>query len=328
MNLLITGATGFVGRNLLLQTLESGRYEKIFACVRDPGKLARQLNDAAIDADNVVALPWGERIPAGLQVDHAVHCAGVLFARNRDAYFSVNVDQSMNLISSLPASTRLIVLSSQSAGGPTPPNRDERTMDDPDRPLTWYGLSKVAMEKAVSAARPTAIILRPPMILGPRDQATLPLFQMAAGKIRPKPGLKTKWYSWIAVEDLARDILELLAVEQWDAGPSLTMYAASPEPISDRELVACAATQMGASGIDLPLPHPLLRAVSWLVDAVPALRAATPSLTRDRVKEIFPDRWIVDAGQFRQVVSGGAYQSLDETMKKTHAWYQRCGLLK
>ncbi len=328
MNLLITGATGFVGRNLLLRALESGRYKKIFACVRDPEKLACQLSDEAVDTDTVVALPWGERIPAGLVVDHAVHCAGVLFARDRDSYFSVNVDQSMRVISSLPSSVRLIVLSSQSAGGPTPANRDARTMDDPDHPLTWYGLSKVAMEEAVNETRPTAIILRPPMILGPRDQATLPLFQMAAGKIRPKPGLKTKWYSWIAVEDLVRDLLELLAVEQWDAISPRTMYAASPAPVSDRELVECAATQMGGSGLDLPLPHPLLRAVSWLVDAVPALRAATPSLTRDRVKEIFPDRWVVDAELFRAIVGDGAYATLDDTMKKTHAWYRRCGLLK
>ena len=71
------------------------------------------------------------------------------------------------------------------------------------------------MERAIRdefSNRPISI-LRPPMILGPRDTATLPLFRMARGAIRIKPGLRTKSYSFIAVEDLVAAIFLALESE-------------------------------------------------------------------------------------------------------------------
>lgn len=329
MNLFITGATGFVGRNLLLKALADGVYSSIIASVRNPEKLKQQLDQEGVNQKNVIAIPWGEALPVGLHVDHAVHCAGVLFARDRDAYFSVNVEQSMRVIQSLPPDAKVLALSSQSAGGPTPNTRDFRTMDDVDMPLTWYGESKLAMEQKLKAERPGSIIIRPPMILGARDQATLPLFKMAAGLIRPKPGLREKSYSWIAVRDLVRDIFSLLRdVSDWQSVTPRTMYASAPQSISDRDLVRTAALLMKSRGIDLPLPHPLLGLVAQLVDAVPTLRENTPSLTRDRVKEIFADRWVVDAEPFRNLAGQHAYASLHETLAETLDWYRKCGQLR
>ncbi|MFY8216498.1 MAG: NAD-dependent epimerase/dehydratase family protein [Chthoniobacterales bacterium] len=328
MKLLITGATGFVGRNLLIQALAGGQYESVIACVRNPTKLNDQLRSEGIDFAKVKMIPWGESLGAQLQIDHAIHCAGVLFARDRDAYFSVNVDETMRVIRSLPAATRLVVLSSQSAGGPTPAGQSERSMSDEDAPLTWYGESKVALERAVMDCRPDALIIRPPMILGPRDQATLPLFKMAAGVLRPKPGIKVKTYSWIAVEDLVRDLLALINAPDWTSHTSRTMYAAAPDTISDVSLVQAAASLLGANGFDLPLPHPVLGLVARVVDAIPALRDGVPTLTRDRVREVFADRWVVDAGRYRTLAGANPYCPLRETMARTLAWYRSTGQIQ
>jgi len=325
MNLLITGATGFVGRNLLIQALAGDQFESVMACVRNPTKLHEQLRSEGIDSAKVEVIAWGEPLCPESQIDHAIHCAGVLFARDRDAYFSVNVNDTMRLIRSLPEATRLIVLSSQSAGGPTPVGQSQRSMSDNDAPLTWYGESKVALERAVMDCRPDALIIRPPMILGPRDSATLPLFKLAAGLLRPKPGIKVKTYSWIAVEDLVRDLLALLNGPDWSTNPSRTMYAASPDTISDVMLVQVAASLLGAKGFDLPLPHPILGFVARVVDAIPALRDGVPTLTRDRVREVFADRWVVDAAPYRALAAGNSYFSLRETMAHTLAWYRSTG---
>ncbi len=322
MRLFLTGATGFVGLNLLLEALRGGHYGEIVACVRDPQKLARQLAAEGI-SEPLRALRvtrWGEPPPDG--VDHAVHCAGVLFARDRDAYFRVNVEEALALLTGLPARARLLVLSSQSAGGPTPAGKDVRTAADPDAPITWYGESKLAMERRLAIERPGAHIWRPPMILGPRDRATLPLFQMAAGALRIKPGLRVKTYSWIAVGDLVRAILPALE----DPAPA-PLAVCAPETISDSQLIQTAAAVMGRAGRTVPLPHLLMRGVSAAVDAVPALRDAAPSLTRDRVREIFPDRWVVDGGEFRARFAPGPFATLHDTLAETHAWYVRAGLL-
>lgn len=328
MNLLITGATGFVGRNLMLHALRDARCESVIACVRNPKKLKDQLCAEGVHDAKVRMVPWGEPLAREVPVDHAVHAAGVLFARDRQAYFSVNVDESMRLIQSLPMTARLVVLSSQSAGGPTPSGQSQRSITDTDAPLTWYGESKLAMEQRLREVRPDALVVRPPMILGPRDQATLPLFKMAGGVLRPKPGIKDKSYSWISVNDLVRDLFDIIQLPDWAIWSVRTMYAASPDSITDRDLVRVAAELMQARGVDLPLPHPVLAVFARLVDAIPALRDATPSLTRDRVKEIFADRWVVDASDFRQLAGSRKYQSLRETMDETLRWYQHAGQIR
>lgn len=328
MNLLITGATGFVGRNLLLHALALGTYQSIIACVRNPEKLRRQLQDENVDPAKVACIPWRAPIPEDVRIDHALHCAGVLFARNRADYFTVNVDESMQVLRSLPSSVRLLALSSQSAGGPTPAGQTARTIQDPDAPLTWYGESKIAMEHELLKSYPQAMIIRPPMILGPKDQATLPLFKMAAGWLRPKPGLREKQYSWVDVGDLSRDLLSILSAPAWNTHPHRTMYAAAPDVISDRELLGAAIDLMQAPGITVPLPHGLLGLAARVVDAIPALREATPSLTRDRVKEIFPNRWVVDASEFRTLAGKRSYRPLHETMDSTFEWYRRTGQIR
>jgi nucleoside-diphosphate-sugar epimerase len=65
---------------------------------------------------------------------------------------------------------------------------------DADAPITLYGESKLALERAIRAnnADLPLTILRPPMVLGARDNATLPLFKMASGFLRVKPGLRKK----------------------------------------------------------------------------------------------------------------------------------------
>jgi nucleoside-diphosphate-sugar epimerase len=321
MRLFLTGATGFVGLNLLLEALRSGRYAEIVAPVRDPDKLRRRLAAEGFQTiQNLRITAWNDPIPT--EVDHAVHCAGVLFARDRDAYFRVNVEDTLRLLGSLPARARIVALSSQAAAGPTPAGREIRTTTDPDTPITWYGESKLAMEKALRTARPGALILRPPMILGPRDSATLPIFRMASGFLRIKPGSSPKTYSWIAVGDLVRAILAALE----DDAPGC-LAACSPEPLTDLDLIETAGQVMNRQGHTLRVPHLFIRGVCTLVDAVPALRDAVPSLTRDRAREIFAARWVIDGSEFRSRYLPGPFATLRETLDETYSSYLQAGLL-
>jgi nucleoside-diphosphate-sugar epimerase len=325
MHLFLTGATGFVGLNLLIEALRSGRYVEIVTPVRDPDKLKRRLaEEGFVEPPAQLRITgWTESVPE--EIDHVVHCAGTLFARERSAYFRVNVDDTLRLLSALPSSARILALSSLSAGGPTPPGRQMRTPADPDTPITWYGESKLAMEAGLHTARPDAQIWRPPMILGPRDRATLPLFQMAAAPLRIKPGLHAKSYSWIAVGDLVKAILGALSAPSWFPSPPLSVCA--PDTITDLELIEAAAKVMGRRGHSIPMPHLFMRGISAVVDAIPALRTAAPSLTRDRAREIFPNRWVVDGAEFRSRFAPGPFATLSETLAETHAWYLHSGQL-
>lgn len=322
MRLFLTGATGFVGLNLLLEALADSRYAEIVAAVRDPAKLRGQLaHEKIADLSRLRIVGWNDPVPGN--VDHAIHCAGVLFARRREDYFRVNVDDTIRILGALPHSAAIVVLSSQAAGGPTPPGREMRTASDPDAPITWYGQSKQAMEAAVRALRPDALMVRPPMILGPRDRATLPLFRMAAGALRIKPGRAPKTYSWIAVDDLVRGLFAGLG-----AAAAHAVAACAPESITDLELIATAAEVVGGRGRTIAAPHLLVRGLSAIVDAVPSLREATPSLSRDRARDIFADRWVIDGSEFRSRFAPGPFASLRDTLAATAAWYAGAGLLE
>ena len=319
-SLLVTGATGFVGRNIVLRARGEG--VRVLAPARNPKKLAACLAEDGIPATAVAALgtepeTWGAVAPT-----HAVLGAGVLFARDRNAYFGVNVDWTLRVLRALPENCRVVILSSQSAGGPTPRGRAARSESDPDSPLTWYGESKLAMEAAVLeefSGRPITL-LRPPMILGARDSATLPLFKMARGMLRTKPGLKEKWFSYLGVGDVVDAVFAAFGCG--GAGP---FYIGSEQPISDLDLIASAARASGGRGLTVPVPLPLVQILSALVDAVPALRESTPSLTRDRAKEIWPDRWIVDSSAFRAAAGWTPSITLDDALDDAFGHYRKTG---
>jgi nucleoside-diphosphate-sugar epimerase len=323
MSLFLTGATGFLGRNILLRALSEGK--EVLTAVRNADKLLQQLRFEQKDPQKIHLLPalpgrWPRISP---------HCAilggGVLFERNRSDYFSTNVDWTLATLRALPPDCRTVVISSQSAGGPTPDGKAARSEEDPDAPITWYGESKLAMERAIRREFPNRAIsiLRPPMILGPRDTATLPLFRMARGAIRIKPGLRPKSYSFIAVEDLVTAIFLSLESEPCPQAS----YVASAQSMTDWQLIAAAAAACHARGVTVPVPHLIVRMLSALVDKIPRLRTGAPSLTRDRAREIWPDRWVVDGSKFSRRTGWRASINLSEALQAAQSYYVREGKL-
>ncbi len=323
MSILLTGATGFLGRNVLLRARSEGR--EVYAPVRNPDKLGQQLRFEKQDAQGLHVL---SAVPAQwpkISPEYAILTAGVLFERTRSGYFCTNVDWTLATLRALPEQCRTVVISSQSAGGPTPQAKASRTEADSDAPVTWYGESKLAMEESIRSEFPNRpiTILRPPMILGARDSATLPLFRMARGRVRIKPGLRSKTYSFIAVEDLVTAIFLALKSEPI----AQSCYVASTHPMSDWQLIASAAAACGARGMTLPVPQLLVQMLSRVVDASPALRAQTPSLTRDRAREIWPDRWVVDGSKFEELTGFRAKTDLSDALRAAHDYYVREGRL-
>lgn len=329
MRILVTGATGFIGRTLVLRALRDDQVVEVVAPVRSPDKLREQLaregatGTRKLRVIKASAPRWelGELGP----VDRVVHCAGVLFGRTRDEYFRVNVDGTLDLLRQLSGSPRTIVLSSQSAGGPTPEGHHAKTLEHPDRPLSWYGESKLHMERAVREAGHRGIFfLRAPMVLGPGDQATLPLFRMVRGKIWTKPGLKPKNFSWISSDDLAG------AIDAWFARGSDHLpvaHVTSPGTITDADLMLTAGKVSGRRGALVPVPQFFLRPVAVASKFIPSIGEKVPSLTPDRAREIWPNRWVIDPEPFHSATGWRGRATLEDTLARTLAWFQREGLV-
>ena len=330
MRLLLTGSTGFVGRNFLLGALASGRYDKIYLPVRSLTKFRAQMKQddlaphPALHPFESSAENWN--LGDAAQAEHVVHGAGVIFARTWPEYSDTNVQGTVRLFEALKKPQKVVVLSSLAAAGPnaTALARVER---DTSAPVTWYGKSKLEMERVLAErfSHVPYLLLRPPMIFGPRDHATLPLFKMVRKPVHFKAGFTRKYYSVLSVEDLAEAIG--MALEKPWAGNGRVYYVAHPDSITDRQLLQDAASVCGRPSRILSVPQPLLKLASRLIDTIPTWRTTIPSLSVDRAKEIWPNRWVVSATAFERDFGWGARVPFKESLDRTRAWYLRTGQL-
>lgn len=329
MRLLITGATGFIGRTLVLRALRDHGVGEVVAPVRSPEKLRMQLAREGVGGEGKLRVIKAEAPHWDLHgigaMDRVIHCAGILFGRSRDEYFRINVGGTLELLRQLSGEPPTIVLSSQSAGGPTPDGHCTKKLDHPDHPISWYGESKLRMESAVREAGCRHVFfLRAPMVLGPGDRATLPLFKMVRGRVWPKPGRKPKHFSWVSSDDLVD------AMDAWfqrGAGELGVAHVTSPGIISDAELMLAAARVSGRAGTLLPIPQGLLRAVAFASRFIPAIGENVPSLTPDRAREIWPDRWVIDGAPFEEASGWRGHATLEDTLARTLAWLRRENLV-
>lgn len=334
MVILLTGATGFVGFNLLLHFLtQPSQADRIIACVRHGGKLLTLLSEAKIPGipsqihvHECTASDWKlHQLPA--EPDICIHCAGALFCPKPEDYFTTNVAGTLRLLHALPAKTSAILLSSQSAVGPTPPGSPPVNEDSPAQPISFYGKSKLQMEQAaVEFAEKhgrSVVLLRPPTVIGPWDVATLPLFKITDLPVWFKPGSQVKWLSWIAVSDLVSAICKVIK----SLPCSGTFFVQSKPEITDEQLLLEAGRVMNRSAPVIKVPDWLLRRVVRLAKAIPALGKAIPSLTADRAAELLHPNWLVDDSRFRKQFDWQPSATLCETLRQTLENYRLRSLL-
>jgi nucleoside-diphosphate-sugar epimerase len=335
MRLLLTGATGFVGRNILLREMVENRYDEVWVPVRSLDKLREQFQGdgfAQIPSKikPIVSSASDWKLSGATRFDHVIHSAGLLFGNTRKEYFDVNVEGTCSLFRSIAPPDKAVILSSQAASGPCRNADGAKCEGDADEPVTWYGQSKLEMEKRLSSefASLNYLCLRPPMILGPRDQATLPLFKMVRRPFFFKPGLKPKFYSYISVFDLVSAIYAALEDgADWREHSPRHFFIASDAPVTDRELISLAAQASNRKGMFVTVPQAVIWGVSYLVSSVPAWRRSVPSLSVDRAKEIWPNRWVVSSKKFQERFRWVPRENLLQTIQKTRDWYVKTGQL-
>jgi peptidoglycan/xylan/chitin deacetylase (PgdA/CDA1 family) len=72
-----------------------------------------------------------------------------------------------------------------------------------------------------------------------------------------------------------------------------------------------------------PIPQILLKPVAFASKFIPAIGKSVPSLTADRAREIWPNRWVIDPEPFHQATGWRGQATLEDTLARTLAWFQR-----
>jgi nucleoside-diphosphate-sugar epimerase len=264
MRVLVTGASGFVGRALVIALATSG-HEVRAATRRRLGPFDFPAGvEIMPHADLASPIDW---LPLLANVDAVVHLAGIAHVGSDvpDAlYDRVNHVATAELAAAANRTgvQRFVFVSSVRAqSGPIADH--VLTEADEPRPTDAYGRSKLAAEAAVRASDVPFAILRPVLIYGPgvkgnfaalAQLASLPL-PLPFGSFHNKRSLLSNDNLVAATEFVLRDC----------ASSGETYLVADPEPVSLAEIITSLRHGLDRSPALLPVPLWTVRAALKMV---------------------------------------------------------------
>lgn len=324
MKILVTGASGFVGSHLC--DYFSGLGHEVYALARNKKKF-EQFKVPGIfiqgELSSDSAHPWVKELPTDLDV--VIHTAGIVHSFNAGDFYKVNTDSSIQLIKDLSEHNqklRFIYISSLAAMGPGGENAIG--------PVSQYGRSKLKVEQYLKANCPSDwdfTIIRPPMIIGPRDPAVLDIFKMVQSGIILSPGLNPahKWYSFLCIHDLVDLIVKCTMAPKL---PKAVLSPCHDQVITMKQLVETIKVGLGKKSVlFIPIPGFIIRLIGIITGFISHMVEPKIRITNDKANEIIPNNWTCSNESTKEL--GMEYHwNLDKTVNATIADYKSRGWLK
>lgn len=154
--LLITGATGFLGQNILREIEKKRKGKDIRILTTDPEKAKRMYPRYEIVRGDVTDPKTLDGI--GKDVDVIIHLAGLVsYTRPREELFRVNVEGTRNILEACPNAKKIVFSSSVAVYGEIRGIADE---DYRNKPKTPYGESKREAERLIRDSGLESVIFR------------------------------------------------------------------------------------------------------------------------------------------------------------------------
>lgn len=269
MRILLTGATGFLGRALLWELLH--RQHEVTAAVRHTLPAAEGVHSYPI-ADIGGATDWVPALQGVEVIIHAAARAHVMRERHADQlteYRQVNVDGTLRLARQAAESgaRRFIFISSIKVNGEaTSPGKPFLAFDVP-APEDAYGLSKLEAEQGLmQIAAETGlevVIIRPPLVYGPGVKGNFASMIRLVEKGLPLPlGAIHNRRSLVGIDNLVDLIIRCI---DHPAAANQIILAGDGEDVSTTQLLRGVARAMGRSLHLIAVPAALLTCGAMLL---------------------------------------------------------------
>jgi uncharacterized protein YbjT (DUF2867 family) len=291
MKVLVTGGTGFVGREVLRELHAAGHVIRVLVRNRNSAAAREVISRYATEVrEGDILAP--ATLPAALQgVDAVIHLVGIIAETGRQTFENVHTRGTQNLIAAahIFGLKRFIHMSAQGAR----PNAASR-----------YHQTKWAAEEAVSRSDLQWTIFRPSVIYGPGDDFVNFFARMArTAPFLPVMGPGHARLQPVAVEEVARcfagALTEPRAIRQsFDVG--------GPELLTLPQILR---TILAVTGRRRPIIHVPLRVANGLAAFLEffyrVARRGAPPLNRDQVRMLQEDnfgdsQWTADVFGLQQ----------------------------
>jgi nucleoside-diphosphate-sugar epimerase len=290
MNILVTGATGFIGKHLIPSLLQRGWNVR---CLARP---TSQRPEEFIDQVEWVIGNLEDRsslINACANVDAVVHLGGAIKAKNADTFYIVNVEGTRNLLCALEQSgksnARFIYISSQAALGPAPTSEPLTEVHTP-RPVSNYGKSKLEAEEIVLEykTRQRCIILR---------------------------------INLVYVQDLI-EIICLGLEKDINSGEIFIVNDGNSAGYRVSEVINCAARLLDTWTLPVFIPKPILKIVAILNGCISKLFGYTSMYNSDKYRELSESYWICSSEKARTLIGYTPEYDILKGFSITAKWYK------
>jgi UDP-glucose 4-epimerase len=334
-NLLITGASGFIGSHLIEEAML--QEYNIFAAVRKSSKVILPEHSHV----TIVQLDYNDSSTLIKQLnslkqqygrfDYVIHNAGITRANNVDEFNEVNNLLPQRLANALVAvqniPEKFLLVSSMAAFGPG----DQKSMEpiharQQMNPISHYGESKKAVSTYFLNQSPLPfIIVYPTAVYGPRDKDFIEFVKLINKGIEPYLGLYRQLLSMVHVRDLSTAIVGLL-----QKGRVGGQYIISDTKNYDKkELGTIAKDILKKKTFKLFIPVTPVLGIARIVELAYQIFAPKkmPLLTREKIKEISSANWSCDADEVWNVLGKKPQYDLKSGMQHTIDWYKNNGML-
>lgn len=310
MNILITGASGFIGSHLLSTLRRHGH--TVTACARRPRALQQQWPGIkVIAADFSRDTDISHWLPRLNNIDVVINTVGIIAETRRHSFEALHTQAPMALFQACAQAgvQRVIQISALGAD---------------DTAFSRYHLSKRAADRCLMALDLDWTILQPSLVHGPGAKSGLLFKAMASLPLIPLIGKGQQPVQPIHINDLCQAITRIIDT---GAGTRAIIAAVGPTPVTMKALYQHLRHWLGLGPAHfLPMPYTLAlqgATVAGAFASTPMNREAIQMLEQGNTADAQPfiDTFGFQPMSFEQALAATPAQEPDR-------WHARLFLLK
>jgi len=336
MKVLVTGASGFIGSHLTERLVKEGYKVRVLVREEDPKKLPENRRDCLKLLKNLnIEIVKGDFLDkeslkkAVKGIDVVFHLGAIARPMEipRELYFKVNEEGTRNLFAAIDPKKikKIVMMSSVSAVGIAKKgvavNEESKCL-----PIDIYGESKLAQEKVakefIKEKNLPVVILRPPMVFGPRDLEMLRLFKAVNKRFFPLSG-DNKCLELLYVENLVEACF--LALKKGKIGE--VYHITNGEHYSINKIVHSIEKAQNKKIMALRFPRIIFTIGGGIIEIIAKIFNFHPPFKHDTVNWMTEKIWYSDSSKAKKELGYKPIYSLDEGTKKTFEYYKEKGYL-
>ena len=323
MKIFITGATGFIGRQLCRQLHQQGY--NIVALLRNPNKASVLPEGTELLKGNLSSFKEVNFIIP--KCDVVIHLAAVKAGKKLEDYIDNNYHSVVDLIECLNRQSwtpkKFIFSSSLAAGGPCIRNIP-KTAAMPDEPIDPYGKSKLMADEYLKTLNIPTISFRPTIVIGAEDKSTLALYKMAQKGLGFRPTGRAQQLSMVYIDDLI-DAIVLLAEMDMEGKKHETYYVSAPGLFTIEDWFNTIAKVMEKNVRVIKLPLFAFKIISAVMTQAEKIAPFTNQLNEKKLIQMTADCFACNSQKLMAELNWLPKYNLESGTKAAIEGYKKAG---